>query len=175
MSQQYESQPEAVRMLLRDHKRVTDLFFHFDQSEEPTHKLSFAETAMNEIAVHSIIEEQLVYPLLAENAALKDEVGHSKREHDEVDELMTQLINRTTVDEEYCDVFAKLTDKISHHIEEEEKSLIPNLASVADGALAERMNQLKNELISLDRDESKSSEFSPQVLLFKTLKENRYA
>ena len=172
---QHEMQPEAVRMLLRDHKRVTDLFFHFDQSEEPTHKLSFAETAMNELAVHSIIEEELIYPLLANQEGMEDEVEHSKHEHEEVDELMTQLVNRNEVDDEYCEIFGKLVEMVSHHIQEEEDSLLPKLATVADDQLAERMSELKNELIKLDHDDEKETKFSPQVVLFKTLKEKRYA
>ena len=116
----HDVETEAARMLKRDHKRITDLLFHFDQSEEPTHKLSFAETAINELAIHSVIEQECVYPLLHEQGKkTRKHVDHSRKEHEQIDEVLTKLVSRDQCDEEYCDMFEHLTKLVKKHIEEE--------------------------------------------------------
>jgi hemerythrin superfamily protein len=161
---------EAVRMIKRDHKRVTDLMFHFEQSEEPSHKLSFAQTAINEIAVHSVIEEECIYPLLeaTEKKKLLKKVHHSRQEHKEIDELMTELVNRDRYDEEYQTIFTKLAHLVKDHIEEEEHDLLPVLNEIATEHLAERMSGLKNELLAYEAHGEK--DFSPQIVLFEKLR-----
>lgn len=172
MSQHKKMQAQAVRMLKLDHKRVLDLFFHFEQSEHPSHKLSFAETAMNEIAVHSVIEEECVYPLLEkESKKLGKLIAESRSEHAELDELMSDLVNRKQYDANYHEKFSKFAKLVKHHIEEEERDLFDHLNKRADDALAQRMNDLKNDLLKYDS--VTDSGFSPQVLLFERLRDRR--
>jgi hypothetical protein len=164
---------EAVRILKRDHKRITDLLFHFEQSEDPNHKLSFAETAINEIAVHSIIEAECIYPLLEmqDKKKLSKRVHHSQKEHEAMDEVMTVLCSKDQYDEDYQRLFSKLADMLKEHIAEEEEDLLPKLAEIASDELAETMNTLKNELLNYERPSEK--DFSPQVLLFERLRTRR--
>jgi hemerythrin superfamily protein len=164
---------EAVRMLIRDHKRITDLLFHFQQSEDWNHKLSFAETALNELAIHSVIEEECVYPLLEEKdkKKLSKRVHHSRKEHEKMDELMTELGHRDRVDEFYIDLFTKLGKMITDHIEEEEEDLLPALEHMATDELARKISDLKNELLSYESNGVK--DFSPRVLLIDRLQERR--
>jgi iron-sulfur cluster repair protein YtfE (RIC family) len=165
---------EAVRILKRDHKRIQDLFFHFEQSEDWNHKLSFAETAMNEIALHSVIEEECVYPLLEERhkKKLSKRVRHSQEEHEEIDEVMMQLANRETYDELYHELFATLAKKLKKHIAEEEDDLLPALDEIATDELGQSMSALKNQLLR-QYDGPTDKDFSPQVLLFERLRERR--
>lgn len=174
MSAQAENQPEAILMLLRDHKRVQDLMFHFEQSEEPNHKLSFAETAMNEIAVHSVIEEECIYPLLEEQGGeLAEMAKHSREEHNEVDKLMTELVNRK-YDQQFYDKFIELTEAVKHHMSEEERDMFPHLRDLVTDELAKEMSTLKNELLKeYDSIETADhADSSPQVLLFERLKDS---
>jgi hemerythrin superfamily protein len=166
---------EAVRMIRRDHKRVTDLMFHFEQSEDPNHKLSFAQTAINEIAVHSVIEEECIYPLLEarEKKKLLKKVHHSRQEHKEIDELMTELVNRDRYDEEYRTIFTQLAKRVNDHMKEEEHDLLPVLNKIATEDLAEKMSALKNELLAYEAGSDK--DFSPQVVLFEKLRTRRSA
>jgi hemerythrin superfamily protein len=166
-------QTEAVRMIVRDHKRIADLLFHFQQSEDLNHKLSFAETALNELAVHSVIEEECVYPLLEEQdkKKLTKHVHHSRKEHEKMDELMTELGHLKHVDENYIELFTKLCDMIKDHVEEEEEDLLPVLEDLATDDLAQRMSDLKNELLKYESNGDK--DFSPQILLIDRLNERR--
>lgn len=164
---------KAGQMLKRDHKRITDLLFHFEQSEEPSHKLSFAETAINEIAIHTIIEEECVYPLLdlQGKKKLSKRVHRSEEEHEKMNEVMTKLTSKDEYDDEYHELFCNLGDMLKDHIEEEEDDLLPVLDDVASEELAEQMEILKNELLSYDHPTEK--DFSPQILLFEQLKQRR--
>lgn len=152
---------EAARMLLRDHKRISDLLFHFQQSEDLNHKLSFAETALNELAVHFVLEEECVYPLL-ENAS---------PDHEKMDELMAKLGQLERVDENYIELFSQLSDMISEHVEEEERDLLPSLEKIATDELAQQMSDLKNELLKYESGGDK--DFSPQILLIDRLHSRR--
>lgn len=164
---------KAVQMLKRDHKRITDLLFHFEQSEEPSHKLSFAETAMNEIAIHTIIEEECVYPLLdlQGKKKLSKHVHRCRQDHDKMDEVMTKLTSKNEYDDEYHELFCNLGDMLRDHIEEEEEDLLPVLDHLATDELTDRMETLKNELLRYDHPTEK--DFSPQMLLFDQLKQRR--
>jgi hemerythrin superfamily protein len=168
------TEAEAVRILKRDHKRIVDLLFHFEQTEDSNHKLSFAETAMNEIALHSVIEEECVYPLLEEKhkKKLSKRVHHSQKDHDEIDGVMTQLANRDGYDDLYHELFSKLAKMLKDHIKEEEDDLLPELNEIATEELAQRMDALKNELLQ-QYDRPTDKDFSPQVLLFERLRERR--
>lgn len=166
-------EPEAVRVLKRDHKRITDLLFHFEQSEDLNHKLSFAETVLNELAVHSVIEEECVYPLLdkLDKKKLSKRVHSSRKEHDKMDELMTELGQRDHVDENYIELFTRLAEMITDHIEEEEQDLLPALQDVATEELAQKISDLKNELLKYESNGDK--DFSPQILLIDRLHQRR--
>jgi len=167
-----EMESEAVRMIKRDHKRISDLLFHFEQSEQPSHKLSFAETAMNEVAIHSVIEDEYVYPLLEDEdkKKLTKHVQQSREQHDEIDQIMAMLVNRD-YDDRYDELFGKMSKMLHQHFKKEEEDLLPMLDSIASDDLAVSMNNLKDELLKYDRPNGKDS--SPQAVLFEKLRARR--
>ncbi len=108
--------------LLKDHREVEELFSKFEQTGD-------YETVMQlsrELAVHSMVEEELVYPLLRAKVSvgLADE---ARSEHQEAKDLITRIEAMGPDDEGLADAVAELKASVQHHVAEEESDLFPRM------------------------------------------------
>jgi hemerythrin superfamily protein len=108
--------------LKKDHREVEDLFAQFEQFGD-------YETVMQlcrELAVHSMVEEELVYPLLRSKVSvgLADE---ARDEHQEAKDIITRIEGLAPDDEGLADAVAELKASVQHHVQEEEGELFPRM------------------------------------------------
>jgi hypothetical protein len=171
---QSQSNSDVLNLLRFDHKRVCDLLFHYEQSEDPLHKLSFAETAMNEWTIHSALEETIFYPAVQLiSAEIKHLVGNFDAVHADLENLMLEL----AIDEfsqKYDLTFSRLSNLVKEHIEQEESGLFTlleqhDLSSVLPKMQTTRSAMMQKEAAGGDRS------FTPQSLLFKDIQPHRHA
>jgi hemerythrin-like domain-containing protein len=144
----------AIELLKSDHREVKQIFRRFEEAGERAHqtKKKLADQAIGELEVHTKIEEQIFYPAVQAKAKgeLEDTVREGWEEHHVVDGIMAELKGLPPEDEQFEAKFKVLTENVEHHIEEEEKELLPKakklLGSEEIDRLGTQMEQLKQQL-----------------------------
>ena len=83
---------EAIAMLKDDHRKVRDLFQHYDAARDPSAKRERAQEVIAELEIHAQLEEQLFYPAVADQSDEGEELAQeSMLEHQQVKTLMQEL------------------------------------------------------------------------------------
>jgi hemerythrin-like domain-containing protein len=147
---------DAVKLLKEDHKKVKDLFRQFEKARSADRKKKIADEAMHELTVHAEIEEEIFYPAAKAKADKdgKELVAEAVEEHHVVKMLIAELQALTEVNEQYEAKFTVLIENVEHHIEEEEKEMLPDakraLGKEID-ALGDQMDTRKSELMAASR------------------------
>ncbi|STX52055.1 Uncharacterized conserved protein [Legionella busanensis] len=76
-----------------------------------------------EIIIHSKAEEKVFYKPLKKEEATKEEIPHAKEEHEEVEQMLDRLSDKTLNGAAWTKLFQKMADSLMHHIEEEENEI----------------------------------------------------
>jgi hemerythrin-like domain-containing protein len=146
---------DAIKLLKDDHKKVKGLFREYEAAGDRAYqtKRRIAEQAFLELEVHSKIEEEIFYPAVREKAGKegKELVAEGVEEHHVVDVLIEELKGLEPEDEQYDAKFTVLTENVEHHIEEEEKEMMPEAKEALGDHLAdlgEQMLRRKEELLA---------------------------
>ena len=143
--------PNAVQMLKQDHKKVAGLFEKYGKTKGQETKRRIADQAMEQLEIHSKIEEEIFYPAAKE--ALGDDalISEALKEHAAVKDLIEELKSMETEDEEFDEKFTELIADVKHHVNEEESDMLPqaeesemDLAALG-GEMAERKQELIDE------------------------------
>lgn len=155
--------PNAIEMLREDHRKVKDLFEHFEGTDSGDKK-EIVDTTLRELEIHTAIEEEIFYP--AARMALQeiegdegdDSIDEAWEEHHVVKLIAAELKKMRSSDERYDAKFTVLAESVKHHIEEEENELFPKLESHIDGEeLGKKMMARKQKLQQTDNGSKKSS------------------
>lgn len=115
---------DVFEMLKTDHRHVQDLFTKFEDADKRT-RSSIAEEALMALEVHAALEEELVYPAIAEVVEEEELVNEAKEEHHVAKLLIKELRKMDSGDEEFATKFKVLGEIVGHHIEEEEGEMFP--------------------------------------------------
>ena len=141
------AKPDAVAVLISDHRQVDDLFKQFELYDDTTAenlKGDLVREITRELSIHAAIEEQVLYPAMRE--ALPDgekEVQDSLAEHQHVKETLADLERTDPNDPTFATKVKSLASAVIRHVEEEENDLFPRL----DAALGQqRMSDLGRQL-----------------------------
>jgi hemerythrin superfamily protein len=122
---------DAIALLESDHRAVEKLFAAFEQTgdDDLDAKGTLVRRACEELTVHAMIEEELLYP--AAHGALS---GDSQKDVDEAyveHFLVKTLIEKFTTlkpgAEGFDATFRVMAESVRHHIREEESALFPEL------------------------------------------------
>jgi hemerythrin superfamily protein len=139
---------DPVQMIMEDHKKVKELFSQFERASERS-KREIVEKTIMELQVHSVLEEEILYPALGETTE-EEKLAEAAEEHHVVDLLMGELIKMKPGDAHYDAKFMVLAENVKHHIQEEESEMLPKAQELGRGRLdqlAEQMHQRKTELM----------------------------
>ena len=139
--------PNVLDLLNHDHREVEQLFAQFESTQD----LEIALQICKELTVHTAVEEEIVYPVLADiNAEVEQE---AEDEHDEAKELIARIEAMTADDPDLVPTVMKLKGAVQHHVEEEESEAWPEMRKGASDRLdtlgrqvEERKQQLKTEV-----------------------------
>lgn len=144
---------DAVKLIKDDHKKVKDLFRQFERARSADRKKAIAEEVFHELEVHAEIEEEIFYPAAKAKADSegKELVAEAVEEHHVVKVLIEEMKALPEVNEQYEAKFTVLIENVEHHIEEEEKEMLPD-AKKALGkeieALGDQMKARKEQLMA---------------------------
>ncbi|SAL28967.1 cation-binding protein [Caballeronia cordobensis] len=145
---------DAIQMLMDDHRAVEKLFDAFEKAKEEDldAKATLVRRACEELTVHAMIEEELLYPAAQEALDEDDrpDVEEAYVEHFLVKVLIDKFTTLRAGDKGFDATFKVMSEMVRHHIEEEESDLFPKLRkSGADlDALGKKLMQRKAALES---------------------------
>ncbi len=124
MDDEGDASVDLFEMLKTDHRRVQELFSKFEKADKHA-RSSIAEEALAALEVHAAIEEELVYPAIAEIVEEEELVDEAKEEHHVAKLLIKELHKIGAGDEKFPTKFKVLGEIVRHHIEEEEGEIFP--------------------------------------------------
>ena len=141
--------PSATQMIRQDHKKVEGLFKKFEQTKGAEAKRRLAENAMAELEVHASLEEQIFYPAVEKEVQdAASMISEAREEHQTVKQLIADLKGMQGADEEFESQFSELMENVQHHVEEEEKEMLPKVEESALDlkSLGDQMSERRQEL-----------------------------
>ena len=120
---------DAIKLLKKDHDEVRSLFKKFDQAGDRAHvtKERIVRALIEELAKHSAIEEQILYPAARNVMDDDDIVLESLEEHHIVKWTLSELDGMDPKDERYDAKVTVLKEIVEHHADEEEQDLFPKI------------------------------------------------
>lgn len=145
---------DVIDLILADHRRFEDLLRMMRDSSADRDAARQAFSALH--VAHALAEEEHVYPALRQKDAVSGhDAEHGKEEHAEGNEALLAVLEVKGVDTQaYADAVEKLTAAVSHHLAEEEQTILnPARDEVGEQAranLGETFATARNQLIDDD-------------------------
>jgi hypothetical protein len=138
----------AGQMLREDHRRLRSLFREFDAADEDT-KASIAQRAIEEIELHSYVEEECFYPAVRKATGDVDGVMEAREAHHAAKTLIAEL-KLMPSGRRFNAKFLTLAKAVAQHMKEEEGSLIPEAerGGIDMAALGQEMAAVKYGCLS---------------------------
>jgi hemerythrin superfamily protein len=123
---------DVVDLIMADHREVERLFEELKQHPEKRPLLVPVVSAL--LVAHSRAEEAEVYPVAKTEAHETEEVAHSQHEHEEAEELLVTLQETDPQSPQFDVALQKLVDAVTHHVQEEESTVLPGMRTRLDDA-----------------------------------------
>ena len=144
---------DAIVLLKDDHKLMRKLFRQFEKARSADRKMKIAQEAMHELEVHAEVEEEIFYPAAKAKADKEGKalVAEAVEEHHVVKVLIGELKAMREVTEQFEAKFTVLIENVEHHIEEEEKEMLPDAKKTLGkeiDALGDEMQARKEQLLA---------------------------
>lgn len=130
--------PDVVDLIITDHRELQRLFEVL--RTEPSKRAAMAPVMSTLLFAHSRAEESEVYPR-ARQAGGEEDVEHSQKEHLVADQLATRLTGLDPESDEFADVLEELVHAVTHHLEEEEETVLPHMRERLDADLLQQLGE----------------------------------
>jgi hemerythrin-like domain-containing protein len=121
---------DPIAILKRDHREAAALLKQLSESKPGATRRRTTDKVVAALRLHMAIEEELLYPLVAERVGSEEE-QEAEIEHNLARtglEKMTQLVDAPG----FGAAVAMVTAGIKHHVKEEETEVFPELKSKLD-------------------------------------------
>ena len=115
---------DVVDLIVQDHRELQRMFEEL-RSDRSKRK-ALAPVMSTLLFAHIRAEESEVYPR-ARAAGGEDDVEHSQEEHLAADQLAERLTGLDPESDEFGSVLEELVEAVTHHLEEEEESVLPHM------------------------------------------------
>lgn len=146
--------PDAVKLLVTDHKEVKALFKAYDKlvkgEADADEKQATAHKICTLLTVHAQVEEELFYPAARTAIKAQDLIDEATVEHATAKDLIAQIEAMSPGDDLYDAKVKVLNEYIEHHVQEEEEELFPKVKKTAIdlAELGTQMSTRKEELLA---------------------------
>jgi hemerythrin superfamily protein len=112
----------AIDLLKKDHQELDRLFSEFmsADNEDFARREDLFQQIDKALLVHSDAEEEIFYPSVEKHAP--DIVKHALSEHQEIRELLAEMLDLEIDAEEFENRMTTLMQKVQTHVQEEEGS-----------------------------------------------------
>ena len=123
---------DPMRMLKADHREVAQLLDRLGDTDEGAERENLVSEVETKLGLHMELEESFVYSLIEEHVGAEDR-EEADIEHGLVRETLTKL--REMVEQPgFGAVVEMLKGGITHHVEEEEREILPELKDAMGNA-----------------------------------------
>jgi len=119
---------DALTLLKQDHRTVEELFTKFEALTDRALKQrkTIAERIVRELSIHSVIEEQLLYPTIRQKSdELNALVLEALEEHHVAKWLLNEIDGLPGDAERFAAKVKVLIENVRTHVKEEERELFP--------------------------------------------------
>jgi len=111
---------DAIALLEADHQRVEALYRDFKSaSGDPAAKLHLAQIICSELTLHSMVEEEIFYPAVAQALGDQQLVDTALAEHQKVKELIARVLEAENPE----GAMAAVMKHVLEHVEEERRDI----------------------------------------------------
>ena len=144
--------PDALELLKADHDKVRGLFREFESlsadEDDEQRKAELVDEICYELTVHSMIEEEIFYPVVRSAIDDDDLMDEADVEHAGARDLISQLEVMYPGDDHFDATVTVLGEEIAHHIDKEESAMFvaARAAGIDLDELGEMMAARKDEL-----------------------------
>ena len=148
---------DAITLLKADHAEARQLFERFDelcaQHADADSRQSLIENLCAVLTAHTMIEEELFYPLVRNSIADPHLLDRALEDHGRAKELIAQLVDASAGDPLFNTRVRLLRDAIDQHVADEEALVFPqvNQAQLDLPAMAHKMAARKEEILEVKR------------------------
>lgn len=127
--------------LEKDHEKIKDLMDKIKAlgPDESAERSDLFNQLKLTIITHSKAEEKVFYDPLKNHSKTEDEVEHGEEEHQEAEQLLSELTSSDLIGAAWYQKFLSLKESLEHHIEEEENEIFFDAKKVLDGEQADFM------------------------------------
>ena len=148
----------ALDLLEADHTEVEGYFEQYEQLEDAAEKEELALKICLALQVHAQVEEEIFYPAARDAIEKTELIDEAVVEHASAKQLIAEIEQMDAGDELYDAKVKVLCEQVSHHIEEEEDELFPELESseLDLEALGKKMADRKTALLQQATEENES-------------------
>lgn len=121
---------DVVELIMQDHREVERLFSQLQNFPDTRPLLTPVLAAL--LIAHSRAEEAEVYPAARDEAGDVEDVAHSQEEHTKAEQMLKRLVETDPESDRYGRLLNELEEAVTHHVEEEESQVLPDLKQSLD-------------------------------------------
>lgn len=118
---------DALELLKADHEKVRRMFREFesmkDSEDEDERKAELVDDICYELTLHTMIEEEIFYPVVRAAIDNDDLMDEADVEHAGARELISQLEVLYPGDDHFDATVSVLGEEVEHHMEKEESEM----------------------------------------------------
>lgn len=156
---------DVVELIKQDHREFERMFQSL--RSDPAARPGLVPVLTTLLAAHSRAEESEVYPVVADELGASHDVSHSQEEHIEADQLLERLAGCDPEGAEFEEVLDKVVETVTHHLEEEEETVLPHMSSGLDeqrrAALGEAFLRVRQEHLGDQPEDITKSQLQQQA------------
>ncbi|CAA7625866.1 DUF892 family protein [Magnetospirillum sp. UT-4] len=119
--------PEAVSLLIQDHREAVAFFDWYQHCSDPVEKAEVARRLCTALRAHMTVEEEIFYPAARQATGDDGIVDHSMAEHDEARQLIDHIEALVKSGGGDDDSVAELREVIEDHVADEEEKMFPEV------------------------------------------------
>jgi hemerythrin superfamily protein len=129
---------DVVDLIISDHRELQRMFEVLRNN--PEKRAAMVPVMSTLLFAHSRAEESEVYPK-AKEAGGEEDVEHSQKEHLEADRIAERLTSLDPESPEFSEVLEELIEGVTHHVEEEEETVLPHMRERMDAATLRELGE----------------------------------
>ena len=125
---------DVLKHLEEEHRKVEKMIAKLETTSVANERRTILAELGDSLSTHMAVEEERVYPII-EEALGSDKAREAQKEHDTSRDDMATMVERVDSGD-FASAVAQFKKGISHHVEEEEDELFPQLRQNAGDQIA---------------------------------------